>query len=87
MAYCDLLSQMGMAETMQMRSNQMTRMKDFYENVENLVYEAIDQGANTTDDIHAYVTQYVPPSLVSFKLVEDIAVEYSSINYEPENVY
>jgi TATA-box binding protein (TBP) (component of TFIID and TFIIIB) len=67
----------------------MGRMKDFYENVENLVYEAIEHGANTTDDIHAYVTQYVPSALVSFKLVEDIAIEYSSTDteYEPDNVY
>jgi len=65
----------------------MSRMKEFYENVENLVYEAIEHGANTTDDVHAYVTQYVPSELVSFKLVEDIVAEYSSFEYEPDNVY
>jgi hypothetical protein len=65
----------------------MARMKEFYENVENLVYEAIEHGANTTDDIYAYVTQYVPPSLVSHSLVEDIAIEYSSVECEPDNVY
>jgi len=87
MAYTDLLFQMGMAETLKMRVDNMGRMKDFHENIENLVYEAIEYGANTTDGIYAYVTQYVPPALVSFKMVEDIAIEYSTTNYEPDNVY
>lgn len=87
MAYTDHQFQLGMSYTLNYRSKNMSRTKDFYHEVENLVFKAIEDGANTTDEIHSYVSQYVPASLISYQLVEDIAIEYSSTDYEPDNVY
>lgn len=50
----------------------MGRTNDLYEHVENLVYVALESGANTTSDVYGYVTQYVPKSLVSYQLIENI---------------
>jgi hypothetical protein len=65
----------------------MSRTKELYENIENLVYAAIEQGANNNSDIYAYVTMYAPKSLVSYDLVESIVEEYSTNYYEADNVY
>lgn len=65
----------------------MSRTKELYENIENLVYTAIEQGASNTSDIYAYVTMYAPKSHVSYDLVESIVEEYSTNYYEADNVY
>ncbi len=65
----------------------MSRTKELYETVENLVYEAIEQGANNTSNIYSYVSQFVPQSLISYNLIEQIVTEYSAVDYETDNVY
>ena len=58
----------------------MSRMSDLYEEVENLVFVAMENGATNTSDIHGYVTQYVPKTLVSYELINKIIEE----TYEQE---
>lgn len=65
----------------------MGRMKELYETVEDLVYEAIERGANNTAEVHAFVVNNVPNSLVSYELIENIIQEYDNLEYEPDNVY
>lgn len=55
----------------------MSRTNNLYDSVEDLVYDAIEMGANNTGDIFAYVTQYIPQSIVSRSLIENIMNEYS----------
>jgi uncharacterized protein (UPF0297 family) len=86
MAYGDALFMMGMHETMKKDRN-MSRTKDLYENVENLVYSAIEHGANNISDVYAYVTNHVPKSVVTHDMVRKIVEEYSETQYETDNVY
>ena len=65
----------------------MSRTKELYETVENIVYEAIEHGANNTSNIYSYVSQFVPQSLISYDLIEQIVTEYSAVDYETDNVY
>lgn len=87
MAFTDEMFQLGMKYTQSYRSPIMSRTKDLYETVENLVYEAIEQGANNTSNIYSYVSQFVPQSLISYDLIEQIVAEYSAVDYETDNVY
>lgn len=87
MAFTDTKFQLGMMYTQPYRSNSMSRTKDLYETVENLVYDAIEQGANNTHTVYDYVTQYVPQSIVTYNLVEKMIEEYSTLDYESDNVY
>ena len=65
----------------------MSRTKNLYDNIENLVFEAIEYGANNISDIRSYVTQFVPSEMVTYDMVEDIAAEYSAVEYQADNVY
>ena len=65
----------------------MGRMKELYETVEDLVYEAIERGANNTAEVHAIVAQNLPHSLVSYELIENIIREYDNLEYDADNVY
>jgi ribosomal protein L17 len=76
-----------MYETLSYGEKTMSRTKELYETVENLVYEAIEQGANNTSNIYSYVSQFVPQSLISYNLIEQIVTEYSAVDYETDNVY
>jgi hypothetical protein len=87
MAYGDPLFALGMSQTLHFRSQDMSRTKNFYENIEDLTFSAIEQGANTVGDVYAYVTQYVPKSMVSYETIEKIMEEYSAVEYETDNVY
>lgn len=65
----------------------MSRSKNFYENIEDLTFSAIEQGASTVGDVYGYVIQYVPKSMVSYETIEKIMEEYSAVEYETDNVY
>ena len=53
----------------------MSRTADLYEKLEDLVFQAIEKGANNTNEVMGYVTQYIPKSMVSYNLIENIIEE------------
>lgn len=53
----------------------MSRMKDLIMVVEDLVYDAIEAGAKTNEDVLAYVNQYVPADLELVKEITDRYIE------------
>ena len=55
----------------------MSRTEDYYSTIENLAYEAIENGATNVDDIYAYVTQYFPHDSKTRVIVDEIANEYT----------
>jgi hypothetical protein len=87
MAYSDPLFVLGMSETIHFRRLEMSRTKNFYENIEDLTFTAIEQGANTVGDVYGFVTQYVPKSMVTYNDIEKIMEEYTMCEYESENLY
>ena len=53
----------------------MSRMKDLLMTIEELVYDAIEAGAKTDEDIFAYVNQYVP---VELEMIQNITMNYTN---------
>ena len=48
----------------------MSKMSDLYMQMQEKIWEAVEGGA-TADDVYAYVTQYISPTIVTFEVVED----------------
>ena len=51
----------------------MSRMKDLLMTIEELVYDAIEAGAKTDEDVLAWVNMYVPAEL---ETIQDITEKY-----------
>ena len=50
----------------------MSRMKDFLMIVEELVYDAIEAGAKTDEDVYAFVTMKTGKDAVTLETIKDI---------------
>lgn len=53
----------------------MGNLSDLYNEVENLVFVAMENGATNTSDILGFVTQFIPKTLVSYELIDKIIEE------------
>jgi hypothetical protein len=83
MAFNDPMFRLGMVLTLSYRGTTMGRTNDLYGTIENLVYEAIENGASNVWDIYGYVTRFIPHTHVTHEMVEKIADEYSAMDDEP----
>jgi hypothetical protein len=72
MAFHDPLFQLGMTETHNFGRMLMGKMNELEQEINNLVVEAIRDGARNTSEIYGFVTQYVSPTLVEMSRINDI---------------
>ena len=50
----------------------MCRMKDFLMKIEEMVWDAIEAGAKTNEDVYAFVLTRVPREYVTLEYIENI---------------
>lgn len=50
----------------------MSKMKDYYSALQDLVYDAIEAGAKTDEDVYAFVTTFMNKNFITLQNVKDI---------------
>lgn len=53
----------------------MSKMSNLHLQMQEKIWEAVESGASTADEVYAYVTQYISPAIVTFELVEDFLMD------------
>lgn len=55
----------------------MSRMKELLMDVQELVYDAIEAGAKTNEDVYVYVNMRMTGAAVSLELIKEITDQYA----------
>jgi hypothetical protein len=50
----------------------MSKMKDIYSDLQDLVYDAIEAGAKTDEDVYAFVITFMNKNFITLQNVKDI---------------
>lgn len=53
----------------------MSKMNNLHIIMQSKIWEAVELGASTADEVYAYVIQHISPALVTFELVEDFLLK------------
>jgi polyhydroxyalkanoate synthesis regulator phasin len=53
----------------------MYGMKELYEDLQELVNEALERGASNIEEVRSYVTQYIHPELATTRIVKTCVEE------------
>lgn len=56
----------------------MGMMKDFLMEIQELVWDALEAGAKTDDEVYSYVLGFVKPEYVSLETVQAITKQYAN---------
>ena len=56
----------------------MGYMKDFYMTVQELVYDAIENGAKTDEEVYGYVLGFVKPEMIDLATIKEITAEFAN---------